>query len=78
MLTRSGLDDPGIKYSVAERYVSYLSLWAGVCEEKSQFGYASRWLSAQLAKGLRALWGQVLSSEPTENLYSLWYQNMKL
>lgn len=46
MLTTSGLDDLGIKYSVAERYVSYLSLLAGVCEEKSQFGYLSWWLLA--------------------------------
>lgn len=78
MLTTSGLDDLGIKYSVAERYVSHLSLLAGVCEEKSQFDYLSRWLLAQLGKGLHALWQQVLSSEPTENLYSSWYQNMKL
>lgn len=41
MLTTSGLDDPGIKYSVAERYVSYLSLWAGVCEEKKPMAFSS-------------------------------------
>lgn len=43
MLTTSGLDDLGIKYSVAERYVSYFSLLAGVCGEKKtkQFSYLS-------------------------------------
>ena len=44
MLTISGLDDLGIKYSVAERYVPYLSLLAGAGGEKKPI-----WLSEPMA-----------------------------